>query len=198
MSGTSTSPTQVLLDRLREGDTSARKELLERMYNRLALLARRILHESFPRLEHLHSTHSVLNEGLMRLVAAWRDYQPEKVADMLRFAALQMRRWLLDQARCPRGRGREVPAADVGRVDSDSGSLPVEPIDSSDDPAVLAMWTEFHEEVDRLPEELRQVVDLCWYDGLSQQDAAAILGVSQPTVSRRLGRAALRLPDVPR
>jgi RNA polymerase sigma factor (sigma-70 family) len=196
MSGSPTSPTQVLLDRLRAGDTSARQQLVHRLYDRLALLARRILHVSFPRLQYLHSPQTVLHEGLIRLVAALHDSQPANVADFLGFAALQMRRWLLDQTRRPRGRGREVLADDAPRAE-DSGSPPAGPADPGDDPAVLAMWTEFHEQAGRLPEELRRVVDLYWYDGLSQQEAADVLQVDQKTVSRRWARAVALLPGVP-
>jgi RNA polymerase sigma-70 factor (ECF subfamily) len=189
--------TQELLDRLRTGDTSARDKLVQRLYDRLAELARRILHVSFPRLERLHSPDSVLHEGLIKLVAALRHHQPANLPDFLGFAALQMRRWLLDQTRRPGARGREILAVDVARADPDSEAASLVSIDSTNDPGVLAMWTEFHEAVERLPEELRQVVDLCVYDGLSQQEAADILGLSQPTVSRRLGRAVTTLPDLP-
>src|SRR5262249_56627516 len=94
---------------------------------RLTRLAGRILHESFPRLEHLHSTHTVLHEGLIRLVTALRDHQPGTRAEFFGFAALQMRRWLRDQTRRPRGRGRAVLSPDVSGEDQGPRSPQADP-----------------------------------------------------------------------
>ena len=52
-------------------------------------------------------------------------------------------------------------------------------------PASLAEWTEFHQQVERLPDEAREVFDLVWYEGLSQVEAAALLGVPLRTLKRR-------------
>ena len=54
-------------------------------------------------------------------------------------------------------------------------------------------WTEFHEAAARLPDELRAVFDLLWYQGLPQAEAAALLGVAVPTVKLRWMKARLRV-----
>ena len=62
-------------------------------------------------------------------------------------------------------------------------------------PDRLALWTEFHEQVNRLPEEQREVFDLIWYQGLSFTEAAAVLGVAARTVTRRWHSALLAVHD---
>jgi RNA polymerase sigma factor (sigma-70 family) len=137
----------------------------------------------------------VLNEGLIRLVRALRDHQPESVADFLGFAALQMRRWLLDETRRQRrAAGRGGDGRDGERPEQGPATDAPDP---KSDLADLAKWTEFHEQVGRLPEDLRQVMGLYWYQGHTQQEVADILGVNQGTVSRRLGEAVSRLPFPP-
>ncbi len=64
-----------------------------------------------------------------------------------------------------------------------------------DEPSSLAEWSEFHEAVERLPEEEREAFDLLWYQGLSQPEAAELLGVSPRTIKRRWRSARLLLHD---
>jgi RNA polymerase sigma-70 factor (ECF subfamily) len=57
-------------------------------------------------------------------------------------------------------------------------------------------WTAFHEAVERLPEEEREVVNLVYYDGLSRAEAAREVGVSAKTVRRRWDAALVKLHRV--
>src|SRR5262249_51812291 len=75
------------------------------------------------------------------------------------------------------------------------GAGPAAPPDSSDDPARLAAWGEFHEQIGALPDEEREVFDLIWYQGLSQAEAAELLHVSERTIKRRWQAARLKLHD---
>ena len=51
--------------------------------------------------------------------------------------------------------------------------------------AELSFPNAFEHTVDALPEEEREVVNLIWYEGMSQPEAAEVLGVSSRTVLRR-------------
>jgi RNA polymerase sigma-70 factor (ECF subfamily) len=51
----------------------------------------------------------------------------------------------------------------------------------------------FHELVEKLPEAEREVVNLLFYEALSQDEAAKLLGVNVRTVKRRWQSARLRL-----
>ena len=57
----------------------------------------------------------------------------------------------------------------------------------------MRRWTEFHEAAARLPDDLRAVFDLLWYQELSQAEAAALLGIAVRTVKLRWMKARLRV-----
>jgi RNA polymerase sigma-70 factor (ECF subfamily) len=123
------------------------------------------------------------------------------VVDFFRLAALQIRRELHDLAKHyygPRGIGaNHVTAAGESPYDNESAdAMARQPHGTEEDPANLAAWTEFHDQVERLPEEERDVVDLLWYQELSQTEAATLLGVSDRTVKRRWATARLRLHKI--
>ena len=65
--------------------------------------------------------------------------------------------------------------------------------DISGEPSDLAEWTEFHEQVEALPEEEREVFDLLLYQQLTHEQAAEVLGVTARTVRRRWQDARFRL-----
>src|SRR5262249_5928813 len=67
--------------------------------------------------------------------------------------------------------------------------------DRSGKPETIEGWVAFHEAVERLPEEERQVVELLWYNGLTHEQAAEPLGVATKTVQRRWASARLALRD---
>ncbi len=79
---------------------------------------------------------------------------------------------------------------------SDSSAGPPGPRDpgtDTDDPALLADWTEFHDEIEALPAEEKEIFDLLWYQGLPQAEAAALLGVTERVVRYRWRAARVRL-----
>ena len=67
--------------------------------------------------------------------------------------------------------------------------------DTTYDPGRLAAWAEFHRAVDSLGEADRELFDLLWYQGLTQAEAAAVLGVTERTVNSRWLAARVRLSD---
>ena len=75
---------QDLIDRLRRGDASARRELLERAHDRLLRIAGRIFQEDFPGLHGRHDLESVVSEVWMRLVVALESTVPQTVQRFLR------------------------------------------------------------------------------------------------------------------
>jgi RNA polymerase sigma factor (sigma-70 family) len=183
---------QQLLDRMRNGDGASRTELLELAYERLRLLARKMFRQDFPRLGNLHETDSILHEAVLRLFRALQEVQPPNVHEFLIFSAAQIRRVLLDMARYQGRRGRQAGAPSAA---SGSAVAPGELADPGSDPPQLAQWGEFHEKVRELPDEEREVVDLYWYQGLTQAETARVLGVHEKVVSRRWLRARLKLSE---
>jgi RNA polymerase sigma-70 factor (ECF subfamily) len=185
------------IDRLRAGDDSARAALLECAGDRLTRLARKML-KGYPGVGRWEQTDDVLQNALVRLDRALKAVAPPTARDFFRLAAAQVRRELIDLARRysgPEGLGaHHSTRAGMGGVDH-SEAVPSEPSDTSQDPGRLASWTEFHRRIEALPEEDREVFDLLWYQGLTQGEAAAVLGVSERTVNRRWIAARLRLNE---
>ncbi len=172
---------QVLIDRLRQGDQGACRELLERAHGRLRKLAGRILSVSFPVLRGRHDLDSIVDETWLRLLQALQKSEPPTVADFFRLAAHKIRQVLLDLAARERRRlDREVPAG--GQTSSADGGLP-EPSDRSHDPAQLALWTELHTLVAQLPEAERAVFEMHYYLGLPQAEIARVLELHPRKVS---------------
>jgi RNA polymerase sigma-70 factor (ECF subfamily) len=183
---------QSCIDRMRSGDPSARDELLAHASERLTRLTRKMLRD-FPGVHRWEQTDDVLQNAVLRLCRALGEVQPPTVADLFRLAAAQIRRELLDMARRYYGpEGLGAHHASVAREGDASAAAPAA-VDTTHNPDRLAAWSDFHREVDSLPEEERGAFDLLFYQGLSQAEAAAVLGISERTIKRRWQAARLRL-----
>jgi RNA polymerase sigma factor (sigma-70 family) len=188
---------QRCLDRLRAGDETARKELLNRACERLRRLTRKMLHAD-GRLKRWEETDDVFQSAMLRLCRALQDISPGSVREFFRLAAVQVRRELIDLARHyygPRGVVAQRQSNSVAPSAHSTCSAAHEPADHSQDPSQLAAWTEFHAQIGALPDEEREVFDLLWYHGLAQAEAAKVLQVSTRTVERRWQAARLHLYD---
>jgi RNA polymerase sigma-70 factor (ECF subfamily) len=148
----------------------------------------------FPGVHRWEQTDDVLQNALVRLCRALRAVTPPTPRDLFRLAAMQIRRELLDMARRYSGpQGLKANHASQQADLREDGAF--EAADSTYDPVRLIEWTQFHHEVDRLPDEDREVFDLLYYQGLSQADAAVLLGVSDRTIKRRWQSARLALHE---
>jgi RNA polymerase sigma factor (sigma-70 family) len=190
---------QQCLDRFRAGDAAARNELIQCAFVRLERLTRKML-GNWDRVHRWEQTGDVLQNASMRLYRALTEARPASPADFFRLAAQNIRRELLDLAKHyygPRGEGANH-ATLHGRADAnaDDNPLAAQLAVCDEDPANLAAWAEFHAQVERLPEDEREIFDLLWYQELSQAEAAALLNVSERTVKRRWAAARLRLHEI--
>lgn len=183
------------LERLRAGDPTARDELLRHAYDRLQRLTRKML-KGYPGVKRWAQTDDVLQNALLRLLRALQEVSPSTVREFFALTTEQIRRELLDLARHyygPQGLG----AKHATHAEGDSRDRPAyDKPDLSHEPAALALWCEFHEQVKALPPEEREVVGLLFYQGLTQADAAAVLQVTVRTVQRRWQAALLKLHHV--
>ena len=90
---------QVHLDRLRQGDDSARRRAAPmRSASDSRRLARKML-RGFPRVRRWEQTDDVLQNALVRLRRALEKTSPESVRSFFNLAAVQIRRELIDMAR---------------------------------------------------------------------------------------------------
>ncbi|WP_165234916.1 RNA polymerase sigma factor [Aquisphaera insulae] len=179
------------LDRLGAGEAGAREALIACAVERLGSLTRRMLRD-YPSVRRWEQTDDVFQNAAMRLYRALGSVLPPTARDFYRLAAAQIRRELIDLARRhqgPEGLGRRHESwAQAGE-----SAAPPDLAAESTDPSGLASWTEFHGQVDALESDQREVFDLLFYQGLSQDEAAALLGVSDRTIKRRWQEARLAL-----
>jgi len=190
-----TTELQARLDRLRAGDAAARDELLALAANRLARLTRKML-KNYPGVARWEQTDDVAQNALIRLNRALGAVAPLTARDFFQLAAAQIRRELIDLARHyhgPLGLGAHY-STHAGRADSAESDGPMPP-DSTYDPSHLAAWAEFHDAVGSLGDTDRELFDLLWYQGLTQAEAANVLGLSERTVHSRWLAARVRLSD---
>ena len=181
------------LDLMRAGDTTARLKLIEHACERLRGLARKMLRR-YPKVHRWEETDDVFVEAVTRLHRALETVQPESPRHFYNLAATQIRRVLIDLSR------RYYGAEGLGShhdtaVRTPEGDTPpkYEQPDSTGEPASLAEWTDFHQQIEALPEEEREVFNLLWYEELTHEQAAEVLGVTARTVRRHWQDARYRL-----
>jgi RNA polymerase sigma factor (sigma-70 family) len=192
MGGPSASTTQ-WLNLLRAGDTDALPRLIEHSCERLRALARRMLRR-FPQVQRWEQTDDVFCEAVTKLHRALASVQPENSRHFYNLAATQLRRVLIDFARHYGGAdGLGAHHATAQFNANESAPPKYDSADTRNEPATLSEWTEFHELVESLPAEEREIVDLLWYQQLTQEQAAELLGVTTRTIRRRWQDARYKL-----
>jgi len=181
---------QGLIDRANAGDETSKEALLDHACDRLFRLTRKMFHGSGD-LRRWEQTDDIFQSSMLRLHKALERTKVESVRHFFNLAALQIRRELIDTAR--KHFGPEGIAAnhhtDMQAPDESGGSLHA----AADEPEDLAQWTQFHTLVESLPEDEREVVNLLFYEALTQDEAAQLLGVNVRTVKRRWHSARLTL-----
>jgi RNA polymerase sigma-70 factor (ECF subfamily) len=184
------------LDRIRAGDDEARDELIRMVCNRLERLARKML-KRFPNVRRWAETDDILQNALMRLLRSLQKLQPESVRAFFGLAAEEIRRELIDLARHyygPEGIGAHHYSlgADANNRRGPALEPAAEPTGDGGD---LERWCRFHQEVEKLPTEHREVVSLVFYHGWTQEQVAELFQVNVRTIRRRWQESLLRLRE---
>jgi RNA polymerase sigma-70 factor (ECF subfamily) len=187
-------PTTVIIQRYLDalpGDPAAEpiiQELLDRAVGRLRLLCATLLYKSYPRLTQPPlnlETDELLGGVVGRLLTALQTVRPQNVRQFFALANQHMRWQLNDLAR----RLDEQPAA-AALAESGVAAPP-----SSSDSCLTPDGRRMLGAIEGLPEDEREVFDLVRIQGLTHGEAAAVVGVSEKTVQRRLNRARLLLAE---
>ncbi len=163
------------------------RALLDRAVERLSQLCAAMLHRSYPRLTRPPlnlQTEEMLSAVVERLLKALREARPGNVRQFFALASQHMRWELNDMARRLDKGPASVPLVEEGvfAPASDDSEL------SMESRRILAA-------IDNLPETEREAFDLVRIQGLSQAEAAEVLGVSSMTINRRLNRGLQLLTD---
>jgi RNA polymerase sigma factor (sigma-70 family) len=183
---------ETCLTQLRSGDESARGKILELCDVRLRELSHRLLGK-FAKVRRWDDTDDVAQNAALRLYRALADTVPDSPRGLMGLMATQIQRELLDLAR--KHSGPMSYATNHGtnvRRDSQGDVVLVERAqdpDDADEEIPIERWEQFHDVVERLPAEQREVFKLIWYLGLDQRGAADALGLSVRTLARRWAEA---------
>jgi RNA polymerase sigma-70 factor (ECF subfamily) len=163
------------LDRYRAGDETARNELARHAQRRLEVMIHRMHHRKFANVKV--DTSDVRQDVMMRMHGALQNVLLGTARDYFNLAAFHIRLVLLEYAR------RQRP------------HLQLEPAPALEDPKILAIWAEIHRWIEALPEEERELWHLLWYNALTQEEAAKILGISRAGLRRRWQATRIRFVE---
>lgn len=180
-----TTQLQCWLDQMRDGDRAAGEALVEHACERLRRLTRKMLH-GYPALHRWEETDDVFQNALLRLRRALGKIHPETVRGFFQLAAKLIRQELIDLGRHYLG-----PLGLGANHESDTDL----PVHADAHRHELRALTEFHELVEGLPAEERDVVDRLFYHGMTEKEVAADLKISERTVKRRWRSARLTLHE---
>jgi RNA polymerase sigma factor (TIGR02999 family) len=164
----------LLLDRVRQGDNNAREELYPLVYDELRQIANRLLGREAP--GHTLQPTALVHEAYLKLFAR---SAPESVnrAHFLAIAARAMRQVLVDNARRRRTAHKAEPFLTV--PDGEPAVSPDELIALDD--ALTKLGAQ--------DERLRQVVELRFFAGCTEEEIAQALDVTTRTVQRDWAKA---------
>ncbi len=187
--------TERLLAKANAGDKASREQLFRHSCDRLERLARKMLND-FPNVRRWEQTTDVFQNAAIRMMRALEDVKPESTRHFFSLAATQIRRELIDLARHYGGANGEAHSFDSHKQQMPGDDQTVfEPAAATDAPDRLASWTELHGHIAELPNGDREVCELLWYQGLTQPEAAELLGMPLRTLKRRWQRVRITLYD---
>jgi RNA polymerase sigma-70 factor, ECF subfamily len=162
----------VLLKALRAGDATAEQSLFPLVYHELHRLARSYMRRERP--DHTLQATALINEAYLKLAGADVDWKNRE--HFIGVAAQVMRRILVDYARAHnadmRGGGRK-------RVDLDEGLVL-----SSERAEELLLLDEALEQLAVVNARQARVVELHYFGGLTMEQIAALLHISDRSVKR--------------
>jgi RNA polymerase sigma-70 factor (ECF subfamily) len=163
------------------------RDLLDGAVRRLHHLCASLLHRSYPRLTRPPlnlQADELLGAVVERLLKALREARPATVRQFFSLAAQHIRWELNDLAR----------RLDERAFAEELGDRPV-PAPAGSDSALSPDASLMLDAIGKLPDDDREAFDLVRLQGLTQPEAAEVLGVSVKTVQRRLNHARLLLAE---
>jgi RNA polymerase sigma-70 factor (ECF subfamily) len=177
------------LDQLNENSSAEPivRALLDQSVRRLHLLCATLLYRSYPRLAQPPlnvQADELLGAVTERLLKAMREIRPQTVRQFFALANQHMRWELNDVARRLDGEPSVVELHE-GLIPASSGS----------GSGLTPNGHRMLRAIDNLPEEEREAFCLVRIQGLTQGEAAQLLGVAISTVKRRLSRGVRLLSE---
>ena len=174
-----------ILEETRRGEPGSVERLTERLYAEMQALARREMQKE--RAGHTLDATALVHELYLRLLAGEESLAFQSRAHFFSAAATAIRRLLVEHARA---RERAKRGGGVRRVELDEALAPASP---DGDARILALEGAL-ERFGKLDPHKAKIVELRFFAGLSVEEVARTLGVSESTIARewRLARAWLQ------
>ena len=166
-----------LLEEWRGGDADAYARLIPLVYAELRRLARGQMRRELP--GHSLQPTVLVHEAYLRLLDADIDWQNR--THFLSVAARVMRRILIERARHKNARKRG--GEDLRVTLSDPIAAP------QSDPIDMLALDQAIEQLARVDARQAEVVELCYFGGMTHSEIGDVLGVSDATVDRDLRHA---------
>lgn len=166
-----------LISKVVDGDQGAFLALYDRYSSRVYTLILRMMNDEM-------LTEEVLQETFLRLWSRAGQYISER-GSLLTWLLAIARRTALERLRFESHR----PSLSDGNEPSSLLERIPEPASTSEE----ARWRSLYLAVQSLPEGQRKLIELAYYQGLSQSEIAEVLGLPLGTVKTRLRAGMLRL-----
>lgn len=181
-----------------QGINDVYDDILGCVAERLYELSRRML-RGYPRLRRWEQTDDIFQTAALRLHRSLTEVRPESPAQFMGLAATQIRRTLIDLVRYhfgPEGKHSRHHSDVVSRDNDYTAHSVHQKATLADEPETLEQWLRFHQGVELLPAEERQVFEAIWYGNLTQQQVSDLYELSVSTVKRRMRSVRLRLGEL--
>lgn len=170
---------------LRLGSREAIDRLVPLLYNELRQIAHR--HLATRRDGATLDTTALVNEAYLKLVDQSRAHWNDRV-HFLALAAVAMRHILIDRAKA---RASLKRGGDRVRVTLDEDTIGMD-----DAPDALLQITDALDQVAAIDERLARVVEYRFFGGLSSEEIASALGITERTVERDWIKARMLLREI--
>ena len=162
-----------LLAEVRLGNSKAASRLIEAVYGELKRLA--AYHMRAERRNHTLQTTALVNEACMRLLGPKAIAYQDR-AHFMAVAAQQMRRVLVDHARGVRAQKRGDPGARIRLEDAHTVMSP--------QGAELPELDSLLDQLAKLDPRAAKAVELKFFGGFTDKEAAGVMGISLPALRR--------------
>ncbi|MEP7367176.1 MAG: sigma-70 family RNA polymerase sigma factor [Acidobacteriota bacterium] len=172
-----TSAITQLLAQCREGDQAAIDALIPHVYGQLRAMAEQCFRKE--RVGHTLRATALVHEAYLRLVGSEVDFQNQ--AHFYAVAARVMRRILVDHARMQQ---RQKRGGGVWNLSLDEAAVV-----GAEKPALVVALDEALKQLAIMDSRKSDVLEMIYFGGLTYEEAAAVAGVSVPTVQRDLRMA---------
>lgn len=195
----STSALQETLDRFLAGDSEAKKTLIQYSHTRLLKIAHNIRKDASALIQREAETSAILNGAFERISRALEDERPADIRHFFALSAKHIHYTVMDLARKLSGSRRKKTASSSTGGSGISG-LQIEgetplPGHLESETSQIGRAFDVQDALSQLTNEEREVVGLLFLNGLSQSEAAAVLGVNRDKVKDVWARARVKLKE---